>query len=85
MFSNACMHMCASGACMCIWCIYAHMCVFGGACMCIWCINIYAPVIGDTCVHVCVSVHKFLVFWWRMYVYMVHLCTRVFGGACICI
>ena len=22
-------HMCACGACMCMWCIYAHICVFG--------------------------------------------------------
>ena len=37
-------------------------------------VHIYAPVFDDAYgAHVCM---------WCMYVYMVHLCTHVFGGAC---
>ena len=58
-------HMCACGACICIWCIYAHMCVWW--CMYVYMAHIYAPVIGGA--HVCMCC---------MYVY---LCQHVFGGA----
>ena len=37
----------ACGACMCIWCIYAHKCVW--QCMYVYMVHINASVIGDTC------------------------------------
>ena len=57
-------HMCACGACMCIWYIYAHMCVWW--CMYVYMLYMYATVIGDACgAHVFHVLFTFQVFFMK--------------------